>query len=250
MPDDRRLRFLLHARTSGYAQRIMQAENVIRMALDRVTHPHIGLSTGKDSTVMADLVWRQRPDIPAVYFDADCAFPESYAYLDALAAAGRPIIRWPCEPLLETFARLGGPTAPGIERATMESTVYAPIRSLLATYAFDGTFLGLRMDESHGRMKVAQVRGQLFWRSRDTQWECLPMARLRYEDVWAYIVSRDVVYNAAYDRMWEMPESTQRVSYWAGETARASGRYVFLRREYPDLYNRFVARFPEVGGYT
>lgn len=246
MDEMTRLRFQLHSRTRAFGRKVAQAQALISTALVEASHCYIALSTGKDSLVVAHLVWEQQPDIPAVYFDADCAFPESSALLDRYEQAGRPIIRFQTEPLLDTFARLGGPTAAGIEQATMESTVYAPIKALLATHHFDGVFLGLRAAESYGRRKSAQVHGSLYRYQRDGVLRALPVARFTYEDIWAYIVSRGIDYNAVYDRMWDMPEEDRRVSYWAGETKRTHGRWAFLRAHYSDLFNRFAERFPEV----
>jgi len=53
-----------------------------------------------------------------------------------------------------------------------------------------------------------------------------------------------------YDRMWDMPEREQRVSYWAGETNRENGRYVWLKRHYPELWNRLAAELPDVRAYA
>lgn len=243
-------RFLLHAQLSQHIKQVGKARSLIAAALTQCQNPYIALSGGKDSLVAADLVWDQRPETPAVYYDAVCAFPETYALLDRLEEQGRPIIRWPCEPFLETLERLGGPDAPGVENATMESTVYAPIRSLLAAYPFDGVFVGLRLEESRGRRMLTVARGQNFHNQRDGIWQCLPVAQFTYADIWAYIASNRLDYNRVYDKMEDLPERERRVSYWAGETNRHMGRWVWLKHHYPDLFNRFAERFPEVRWYS
>ena len=252
MDDTFHLQCQLHVRLNGYRFRVQQAHEVIVEALGKMKNPYIAFSTGKDSTVMAHIVWRHCPSIPAVYFDADCAFPESKALLERYGEAGHPIIRWPCEPFFDTLHRVGGPASDRCEAETMRSTVYRPIKSLLAEYHFDGAFIGLRNEESYGRQKLAQVRGQLFWQKRDELWECLPVAYLTYEDVWAYIVSKQVDYCAVYDKQMELgiPPEDCRLSYWAGETKRRWGRWAILKRGWPDLFNRFAAEFPEVRAYT
>lgn len=236
----------------GYNKRIEQAQQFTAEMLQKSKMPYIAFSTGKDSVVMADLAWQQNPHIPAVYFDADCAYPESSALLGRYTAAGRRIIRWACEPLLDTLQRVGGPASDGCEAETMRSTVYRPIQSLLAEYHFDGVFLGLRSEESYGRHKLAQVRGQLFWQKRDALWECLPVAHLSYMDVWAYIIENEIDYCIVYDRLMGMgiPPEDCRLSYWAGETKRRWGRWAILKQGWPELFNRFAAMFPEVRSYT
>lgn len=244
--------FRLHSHLRAFRRLVAKTKEIITEALGKTRNPYIAFSTGKDSVVMADLVWQQCPEVPAVYFDADCAFPESSALLSRYESAGHNVIRWKCEPLLETLKRVGGPTSDRCEVETMRSTVYHPIRRLLAEYHFDGVFLGLRGEECYGRMKLAQVRGELFWQKRDSLWECIPISRWTWKDIWAYIVSQDVDYCGVYDKLMEMglPPEDCRLSYWAGETKRRWGRWAILKRGWPELFNRFAAEFPEVRGYV
>lgn len=252
MDDRLKLQASLHARLPGFERRVEKARILVSEALSKMENPYIAFSTGKDSVAMAHLVWQQNPDVLAVYFDADCAFPESKELLGRYEAAGRPIISWPCEPFLETLKRVGGPASDKCEAETMRSTVYRPIKSLLAEYHFDGVFLGLRSEESYGRRKLAEIRGQLFWQKRDALWECLPIARWSFLDVWAYIISQGIDCCAVYDRLMELgvPPEDCRLSYWAGETKRRWGRWAILKQGWPELFNRFAAEFPEVRGYV
>lgn len=188
--------------------------------------------------------------VPAVYFDAACAFPETYALLDRLEAAGRPIIRWPCRPFLDILDAAGGPNAPGVEEATMRGTVYEPIKSLLAARGYDGVFLGLRREESNGRRVLVHARGLLFENKRDGILECLPVGWWSYADVWAFIASQGLDYNRAYDKQGDLPLRNRRISYWAGESERQNGRWVWLRETYPELWAQFTSRFPEVARFT
>lgn len=250
MPEWYRERFLVYSHLHEHKTRVMHAQLIITRWLERCEQPYIGFSTGKDSLCVAHLVWQQAPATRAVYFDAQCAYPESEALLQRMADAGRPIVKWPAsEPFLDTLKRLGLDD-PRLERETMRTTVWEPIKTLLAHYHFDGVALGLRSEESCGRRKLAQVRGELFWQQRDGLWECLPVIGWRYSDVWAYIVSHELDYCHTYDRLWDMPERLQRLSYWAGESERHRGRYAWLKKNYPDLWNRLVAELPAAREFT
>jgi len=252
MNDDFRLQCKLHAQLRNHRHAVERAQQMIARALSEATRPYIAFSTGKDSVVLAALVWEQSQTIPAVYFDADCAFPESKALLVRYAETGKPVHCWPCEPFFETLHRMGGPSSDKCEAETMRSTVYRPIKSLLEKYHFDGAFIGLRAEESKQRHNLLDRRGQLFWQKRDALWECLPIGHFTYIDVWAYIVMHDLDYCAVYDRLMEMgvPPEDCRLSYWAGETKRRWGRWAILRRGWPELFNRFAAEFPEVRAYV
>lgn len=193
------------------------------------------------------LVREQRPETPAVYFDADSSFPESRALLSATPNCE---IFATDEPILDTLARHGLEGGAALERATMRSTVWGPIRRLVEARGFDGVALGLRAEESHGRRMNAQVRGAIYQYKRDGLWACQPIWDWSYDDVWAYIVSAELPYCAVYDRLWDAPEADQRLSYWAGETKRRHGRYAWLKRNYPELFNELAARIPEARNYV
>jgi len=156
----------------------------------------------------------------------------------------------------DEFARWAGKkfggfdAGPELERETMRTTVWEPISRLIAEYHFDGIAYGLRAEESRGREMHAQTRGAIFRYKRDGLWGCQPIHDWIYNDVWAFIISNDLPYCGVYDKMWDMPEEDQRLSYWAGETKRRWGRWAFLKRNYPDLFNRFAAEFPEVRCYV
>jgi len=235
----------------AYKRRIARARANVLDALAQCHKPYIAYSTGKDSTVMADLVWRRAPGVPAVYFDADACFPESHALMDRLRAAGRTIVNWETEPILDTMERVGGPTSPRSDAATMRSTVYVPIKSLVAAHGYDCSFVGLRAQENADRRRAIRRFGHLFFSQRDRIHVCWPIGWLTFEDVWAYILSNDLDYSAVYDRQFEMGLDWEdcRLSYCYGETKRTHGRWAILARGWPDLFNRFAQRFPEVRRY-
>lgn len=248
MPNGKRLRFQLWAQTRQHQYRVRKAQERIEQWLDRIKNPYIAFSTGKDSTCILNLVREQRPITPAVYFDADCAYPESK---ETLAQTENTIIFPTQESLLDTFRRFGGfEGGKALERETMRTTVYEPIKRLIEVYAFDGVCYGLRAQESHGRKMNAQIRGAIFQYKRDRLWGCQPIHDWLYDDVWAYIVSQKISYCTVYDKMWDMPEADQRLSYWAGETKRRWGRWAWLKRNYLELFNRFAAQFPEVRNFV
>lgn len=248
MKQELRLRFELHVKLKLHEWRIKSARQRIAEWLALVKNPYVAFSTGKDSICTLYLVREQRPETPAVYFDANCAFPES----EAMLTQTENVVIYPAlEPLLETFRRFGGfDSGAELERETMHTTVYEPIKRLIAEYGFDGVAYGLRAEESHGRAMHARARGAIFQYKRDGLWACQPIHDWSYNDVWAYIVADNLPYCGVYDKMWDMPQEDQRLSYWAGETKRRWGRWAFLKRNYPDLFNRFAAEFPEVRCYV
>lgn len=239
--------FLAHATLSAYQRRVEQARKWIREALALCERPYIAFSTGKDSTVMADMIWRERPRAPAVYFDADACFPESAEMLNRYQKH-KEVIIWITEPILDTMEKVGGPTSIKSSAATMRSTVYEPIKNLLMEHDFDCSFVGLRAEENRDRKKAFEIKGSLFFSKRDGIYICWPIGRLTFKDVWAYILSNGVDYCTVYDKQFEMGLDWEdcRLSYCYGETKHTHGRWAILARGWPNIFNKFSQRFPEV----
>lgn len=247
MPDILRQQFLLHARLAAFQRRIEKASKRVGDWCDKISRGYVAFSAGKDSTCILALVREQAPPtLPAVYFDAQCAFPE----VEELLAQTPQLLKFPAdEPFLATLQRCGL-SGQGVEQETMRTTVYGPITRLIAEYGFDGVCYGLRAEESRARALHAYRRGAIFQYKRDGLWACQPIWDWTYMDVWAFIVSRNLPYCDTYDRLWDAPREDQRISYWAGETKRRWGRYAWLKKNYPTLWNQLAEAIPEVRAYV
>jgi 3'-phosphoadenosine 5'-phosphosulfate sulfotransferase (PAPS reductase)/FAD synthetase len=225
---------------------VEKAKHRVKSWLEKVQNPYVAFSTGKDSTCVLHLVREQAPWIPAVYFDADAAFPES---LDLLATIDNVIIFPTLEPILNIFRRHSFSDGNELENETLR--MCTPVKELIARYHFDGIAYGLRAEENRGRAMHAQTRGAVFQYRRDGLWGCQPIYDWTFNDVWAYILSQGINYCAVYDKLMKLgvPPEDCRLSYWAGETKRRWGRWAILKRGWPELFNRFAAEFPEIRSY-
>jgi len=251
MNNSLKIRFLAHSRIKSHRDRVERSRQIVANMLEQCNNPYIALSGGKDSTCVANLVWEKAPKIPAVYFDAHCAFPEITKYLDDREQEGYRLIRFQCKPFLEILRDFGGLHSDAIEEATMRYTVYEPVQKLYHAFSFDGVYLGIRKEESYGRSRMVTKHGELFGRKSDGRWECNPIAHWSFADVWAYIMAHNIPYCAAYDKLFELglPEEDCRISYWAGETKRRWGRYEALKRGWPDLWRKLCDEIPEARHY-
>lgn len=247
MPDHLRILFTLHSRLPAYRHRVARAFSTTREWLELCQKPYIAFSGGKDSTVILHITRQLAPDTPAIYLDADNCFPEVSDLIDQTPNC----TRYPTsEPFLATLKRFGLDGGKDLDRQTMKSTVYEPVRKLIDEYGYDGCIYGIRAEESHGRRKSVQVHKEIFFAKGYGVWQCQPIGWWLYRDIWTYIVSNNVPYAGTYDKMWDMPPDDQRVSYWAGETKRRYGRYAWLKRTYPDLWNKLCQELPEVRSYA
>jgi 3'-phosphoadenosine 5'-phosphosulfate sulfotransferase (PAPS reductase)/FAD synthetase len=229
-----KLKFMLHAKTRQFQYRIKQARRIIEKAFCDCDGWYVALSGGKDSTVVFDLAG----NVTAVFSDDEWWLPETEAYIKRLQVAGHDV-RWIRTNATHTewFSTSGD---------------WDGIPHYASNQDWQGCFLGLRKDEnSHRRVHLNRF-GSLFFAQSDNFWHCNPIANWSATDVWAYIVSRDIDYNHAYDRLTELgiPIERQRIGLLAVDRALGYGQLPILKRGWPDLYNRFAAAYPEASSYV
>lgn len=251
MTEVERKAFALHARLPGFARKVERALLVLTTAKEQGRQPYAAFSGGKDSTVMLDLVRRVFPEAPAVFADDEWHLPETLAVLPQIpnltrVAGQRTHASW-------FTAWVEGPAnlPPGV--VWIDAMQHG---SRMGTWArqhdCDTACIGIRADENSYRRKHVRAFGELFYAKSRDFWHCYPVAWWSLSDIWAYIVSRDLPYNQAYDRMSALgvPLPSQRVGPLAVERVLGYGQMAILKRGWPDLYRRFVARYPEASAYV
>jgi len=239
---------LAHAQTVGFRKRLAQTQRTIDNALEVMQRPSVSFSGGKDSSVVLHLVRQVAPETVATYADDEWILPETEALLRATPNLVRVARRLQHAEWFTAYA--DGPPAALPEGAVWtEGSRWQYVRDVLGC---DGVFLGLRADENNRRRTYLRSRGLLVWLDHYQQWHCNPIAWWTTQDVWAYIVSRDVPYNAAYDVMRRLgvPLAEQRIGPFAVERALGRGQLAILKRGWPDLYTAFVARYPDAAQYS
>lgn len=245
MNDQQRQIFTLHAKLSTFRRKVALAESRVAEWLEQAENPYIAFSGGKDSLCVLNLVRKFSPQVPAIYFDGDCAYPEVLALFESIPH----LLKFPTkEPFLKTLKENWHD--PRLEQITMETTVYEPVKRLLKDFCFDAVAYGLRADESVGRKKHGKVKGAIFRYKISGVLACQPIWDWSYNDVWAYIVSNDLDYCKTYDKLFDAPIEKQRISYWAGESCIGLGRYAWLKRNYPELWRKLITEIPEASVYA
>lgn len=228
----------LHAQTSNFKYQISQAEKIIARALELEVVPHVALSGGKDSTVVFEMVKQRKPDITAVWSDDKWFLPETLEYIQQLQARGDDVRKIRTNAKHTDWFKISGD--------------WDGIQDYARQHSFGLTFLGLRQEESTERKIHLRKQGALFFAKSDQLWHCNPIHNWTWRDVWAYIVSRELDYNHAYDKLEAMgisPER-QRIGPLAVERVLGYGQLAILKQGWPELFNEFVAEFPEASSYT
>lgn len=241
----------LHARTPGFAARVDRARAIVAqaLALEKACAPYVAFSAGKDSTVVLHLVREQAPDAPAVFADDEWNLPETLDLVARTPGCARIASRvWHADWFTSWES--------GEDIPAGTVWVDAPRRDGLQTYGrgqgYDLAFIGLRREESAHRRIHLRKYGPLYFAASDDFWHCNPIHDWSWRDVWAYIVSRQLDYNRAYDVLEALgvPPEHQRIGPLAVERVLGYGQLVILKRGWPELFNRFAAAHPEARSYV
>jgi 3'-phosphoadenosine 5'-phosphosulfate sulfotransferase (PAPS reductase)/FAD synthetase len=244
---------LVHAKSVRFARRLAQAIAAVDAALATSERPCVMWSGGKDSTVLAHLVCVEMGWSVAVASEKDdLDYPGEREYVEKLARDWdvdltilTPMVS-PGQWIADHAAELSADDdmhsrAAGLSKACFYEVVerWAVDRDLV--------FLGLRKDESRGRM-LNRVTHGLTYRKRDGQTICQPLGDWSGLDVMAYLASRGIDQLPVYrciglmhrDEPWRL-----RKSWWIPGAATRWGGVVWLRRYYPSLFRQLCQWLPD-----
>jgi 3'-phosphoadenosine 5'-phosphosulfate sulfotransferase (PAPS reductase)/FAD synthetase len=225
----------IYAQSMAFARRADSARAIVREALEKQITPLVALSGGKDSTVVLDLVRGFVPDIPAVWSDDVYYLPETGEYIDRLEQNGVNVHH------IRTNAK-------HTEWYIVEGQEWNDIDHYAKQQFGAGlTFLGLRKEESAKRRIWLSKFGPLYFAESRDMWVCNPIYNWTWQDVWGYIVSNELDYNRAYDKLEELgiEPNRQRIGPFAVERVLWTGQLSLLKRGWPQEFARFAKDFPE-----
>lgn len=234
----------LHAKLDTYRRRVANTEERINAMLEITEAPYIALSCGKDSTVMADLILRQRR-IP-------CRFVSS----------GETRIIHNVDDVLNYFKRLTVVEEINFDRvfskewaeASFDEQRKAGRRDIqsLNNDNYDGVFLGLRKEESRGRcisLAKCQTKGlpryTYKYIGERTFYRFCPLADWTYQDVGAYIVEHNLPVLDWYTAFGFQSRTTARLT---GDAIRQNTLF-WIKCHNPEGYHLLIKRFPELSIY-
>jgi len=251
---------LLYAKLPIFRKRIEKANEIIDRALEMIKNPYLACSFGKDSSVMLHLVLQKKGDIPIVFINqGECAeWPDTYKLRDKLIKEWNlNYIELHPPSLFSLYEKYGISWIDGgqeIENKICEDLIYKPARELIKKWNFDGVFMGLRKEESRSRFMSGATRGPIYkvrniYKSEKGIFHCTPLLNWKGQDIWSYITSKNIPFNEIYKKTKFATRDRIRNAPWSGTTSANLGRLKFLEYYYPDLFNKFVKKFPRIRGY-
>jgi 3'-phosphoadenosine 5'-phosphosulfate sulfotransferase (PAPS reductase)/FAD synthetase len=257
-----RILALAHARTRDHARAVDRAKAAGWKALETAHAWHLMWSGGKDSTAMAHLMTVGMGEkVKLVSEKDDLDYPGELEYVTGLArawGASLEVIRpkeSPAEWVRQHGLGIGGADDmhgrdAGLSKACFYNVVEESNRGA------DGIFLGLRGEESTGRLRNRCMNG-LMYRKRPTPTSpaglmvCQPIADWTGLDVFAYLFSHGIdpldVYRCI-GLMHRREPWTVRKSWWIPGSQGARGQVTWLRHYWPSLYLRLCEWIPAVKG--
>lgn len=248
--------YLLHSRTPGHQKKLRRTKEIILEALDKMKKPFVSVSWGKDSIVVAHLVWMEQRSVPMVWSDRgpEAELPETYPLVEEWKRRYNInlAVVVPEMTMFELYRKYGIPEISGGKTRAIikEINLVRAIGNYARENGFDGRFMGIRADESKGRRKLGKFRGPLFFGETERMWICNPIIYWSARDVWAYIFANDLPYHPLYDHNKLRDREQTRLSNWSGVFDYQHGRLVELKMNYPDLFEWLVREFPEVKNYV
>jgi len=238
---------LAHAKTRPFGRRVEMARQLLSDFLDRTERPYVAFSGGKDSTALLGLVSDVARHIDVVWSDDEWHLPETLDYIDRVDGLIRVAGQTRHTDWFTSWEK---------DRPAGAEWVDADADGALITWArnngYDGAAIGIRADENAYRRIHIRTYGPLFRAETRQVWQVYPLASWSVRDVWAFILSRGLDYNRAYDRLAEIgvPLDQRRVGPFACETALGYGQLAVLKAGWPDLYERFAAAYPQARCFT
>lgn len=250
--------YLMYSHLNSYINKIPKTMSIIKEFLNKCKKPYVAFSGGKDSTVLLHLTRLIKPDIPVMFANSGAEFPDTIEYIQYLERKWN-LDLYEIEPsytMLEIYEKVGAfqfkNTHKKLVKGEMKRVLILEPAQQMRELGFDGVLMGLRAEESKGRMFNAKSNGYIYHTKYDDLWHCNPLNNWNTKDIWAYIISSCIPYNKIYDKEWVGGRENIRMAAYAGCTSMTitRGRWAFLKKHYPEVWREFVKQFPMVASYA
>jgi 3'-phosphoadenosine 5'-phosphosulfate sulfotransferase (PAPS reductase)/FAD synthetase len=165
----------VRSKMPSYKRKIEKAVEIIREGLEICKNPYVACSFGKDSSVLLHMVMQIDPKIEARFI----AWPES----ELIHNFSEVINQWLL--LGANIKRLD------LNRSSLDDKVADRFDILSNMSESDGSFVGLRADESKGR-RITLVKDGVIYKNKQGFYRICPLAWFSTEDIAAYIYQHNL----------------------------------------------------------
>lgn len=246
-----RKRFMLVAKSRRFARRVAEAQDAIKQAVSQCKNPAVSFSFGKDSLVCLDIARQIKPDILVINIDRGEGGDlneavEMYGRFASEHSLNYHRVKTPKE-IFEIYREAG--CIENLDFKKLTQNLMAGVKTAQKIFDIDCQILGLRAEESRERMHLLKY-GVFHYAQAEKLYKCKPVLHWKGDEVWAYIISRDLPYIPYYDKESRFcGYEKSRYSNWAGLAQKTAGRFVRLKMNYPEEFGELARMFPEVSHY-
>lgn len=248
--------------SAQYLKKWDKAREVIKEQLKKFNKPYICLSAGKDSVAMAFLVAEVAEQLNCKdnmflwSHVSDASFPGTIETLKKVSEmTGIKLVI--DESPVSAFEVVSETTVDDVKKFGKQGYFFSAIKKCIETYDRNLAFIGVRAYESKRRMKAVKAHGMAFTSNVPTFCNvCYPLAWFKLEDVAATIFMYGAPMHPIYSKMdtrlkySNTDEGWIRLGYITARDLMEYGTIVFLKRNYPEQYEKLVRAFPEVKQYV
>jgi 3'-phosphoadenosine 5'-phosphosulfate sulfotransferase (PAPS reductase)/FAD synthetase len=252
----------IRANSNQFFQKWQKSKEVVKGQLKKFDKPYICLSAGKDSVAMAFIIAEVADELNCknnMFLWAhvsDASFPGTIETLNKVSEkTGINLII--NESPVSAFSTISKKTANDVKKFGKQGYFFDAIEDCIEKYNRNLAFIGVRAYESRRRMRAVKAHGMAFTSHVPTFCNiCYPMAWYKLEDVAAIITLYNAPMHPIYSKMdTSIGYSTKdehwiRLGYITARDLMEKGTIVFLKRNYPEQYNKLAEAFPEVKGYV
>lgn len=250
--------YLAHAQSAGYRRRVDRA---LALIAERPGYA-VACSWGKDSLCVLHMALEAHGSVVAVHgrYSENEELPDITAVRDAFLARHsgveyHEVPVWGDWEIYERAGRFFLEPETREERKILadwhQELVDVMDCAFLAAGA-QGKILGLAAHESRGRAMNISVRGSHYKTRAEAIPKLLPIAHWRPADVWAYMLTHELPRLRIYDMADNPERARSEVAFAAiggdaADAVRRHGAWKEWARCYPELWAKWVARWPIIG---
>lgn len=235
----------LYAQLNEYQYYIRKAHSDIEKMREIAPHSYLSLSFGKQSIVLAHILFHVEPDLP-MYF---LASGESWQMHNFREIIDDFTSRWDINlTVVQTDHVYDGQE---LDWKSSRDAGQNDLQSLSKIEDWDGWYWGLTKEESKQRqLTLSRTKNQLHWKHniyqyQDGKYRCCPLAEWENMQLAAYIATHDIPLLEIYHEFGLDARTTARMTK---QTARWGG-LTHLKQHDITAYNEMLSRFPSLRGF-
>lgn len=244
--------------TNSLSVHLNSTEDKFTKGLERVRkHIHtapgfVAFSGGKDSMTSLHLALQIEPNIPVCFYDSGIEFPENVEYIQHIAnlyninlhiIKSSPTVL----DILRKEAYFDHRKMPvHLKTSLVDAKITLPSREAHSRFG-KGRIWGLRSEESRGRKMLLNPRHGSFV-SKDGEHITSPVWDWSSAQVFGYLYKNDIPENPLYEKMRQLgvEDKGLRVGSIIDGSNLDYGRITWLKRGWPDIYDRLRIALPRI----